>query len=186
MRLQACPQCGQKVAGAAQVCPACSYRLSQHTPEIKGSGASWFALVFLGVALVVLGVLLAIQTRSDDGLQPSVSSAPSPASPAAPAAPAPPLPLADSVGPPPAAEPTTALPSSEIKWTSEWANVREGRALTAPILQILTPGQRVEVDSLRARWWLVYLDGQRIGYVHQTVIQDEEPADSVATDSVIG
>lgn len=180
MRLQACPQCGQKVAGAAQVCPACSYRLSQHTPEIKGSGASWFALVFLGVALVVLGVLLAIQTRRDDGLQPSVSSAPSPAFPAAP------LPLADSVGPPPAAEPTTALPSSEIKWTSEWANVREGRALTAPILQILTPGQRVEVDSLRARWWLVYLDGQRIGYVHQTVIQDEEPADSVATDSVIG
>ncbi len=174
MPLKACPQCGQKVAGAAQVCPGCSYRLSQHTPEIEGSGASWFVLVLLGVALVVLGVFLAIRTRPDSGLQPSASSAPSPA------------PLADSVAPPPVAEPTTALPSTQTKWTSEWANVREGRALTAPILQILTPGQRVEVDSLRVRWWLVYLDGQRIGYVHQTVIQDEEPADSVATDSLIG
>ena len=183
MPLQACPQCGQKVAGAAQVCPACSYRLSQDTLEIKGSGASWFVLVFLGVALVVMGVLLAIRTGPDSGLRPSASSGLSPASPPPPP-PAPPL--ADVVAPPPAAEPTTALANTQTKWTSEWANVREGRALTAPILQILTPGQRVEVDSLRARWWLVYLDGQRIGYMHQTVIQDEEPADSVATDSVIG
>ncbi len=183
MPLKACPQCGQKVAGAAQVCPGCSHRLSQHTPEIEESGGSWFVLVFLGVALVVVGVLLAIRTQPDGGLQPSASSVP-PAAPAASAAP--PLRLADSVAPPPVAEPTTALPSTQIKWTLEWANVREERSLTAPIIRIFTPGQRVEVDSLRARWWLVYLDGQRMGYVHQTLIQDEEPADSLATDSLIG
>ncbi len=179
MPLKACPQCGQKVAGAAQVCPGCSYRLSQHTPEINGSGASWFVPVLLGVALVVLGVFLAIRTRPDGGLQPSASSAPPPAASVA-------APPADSVAPPPVAEPTPALPSTQTKWTSDWVNVREGRALTAPILRVLTPGQRVQVDSLRVRWWLVYLDGQRIGYVHQTVIQDEAPADSLATDSVIG
>ena len=171
MPLNACPHCGQKVAGAAQVCPKCSYRLSQHTPEITEPGGSWFVPVLLGIALVVLGVL-AFWSRPDSGPQPSI--------------PNPPLPPVDSVAPPPVAEPTIALPSTETKWTSEWANVREERALTAPILRILTPGQRVEVDSLRARWWLVYLDGQRIGYVHNTVIQDEAPADSLATDSLPG
>ena len=188
MPLRACPQCGQKVAGAAQVCPGCSYRLSQHTPEIKESGESWFVPVLLGVALVVMGVVLSIRTRSDGELRPSASSAPPPPPSLSP------LPPGDGVAPPPTdsaapllvGEPTLLLPSTQTKWTSDWANVREGPALTDSILQILTPGQRIEVDSLRARWWLVYLDGRRIGYVHQTVTQDEAPVDSLATDSVVG
>ena len=188
MPLRACPQCGQKVAGAAQVCPGCSYRLSQHTPEIKESGASWFVPVLLGVALVVMGVVLSIRTRSDGELRPSASSAPPPPPSQSPLPPAGGIapPPTDSAVPLPVGDPTIVLPSTQTKWTSEWANVREGRGLTDSILRILTPGQRVEVDSLRARWWLVYLDGQRIGYVHQTVIQDEAPVDSLATDSVIG
>ena len=113
MPLKACPQCGQKVAGAAQVCPACSYRLSQHTPETEEKGASWFIPVLLGVALVVLGVWLAIRTRPDGGLQPSAISAPLPTPPSLAASVAPPP--ADSVAPAPVAEPTPALPSTLLQ-----------------------------------------------------------------------
>ena len=60
-------------------------------------------------------------------------------------------------------------------WTSDWLNVREGRGLDAPIVFIIGPGQRVEVDSLQGRWWGLYTEGERIGYIHSSVLQNEPP-----------
>ncbi|MFB3110806.1 MAG: SH3 domain-containing protein [Gemmatimonadales bacterium] len=54
-------------------------------------------------------------------------------------------------------------------------NVREGRGTDTPIIQILDPGQPVEVDSLQGRWWGLYIDGKHIGYVANSVLQNESP-----------
>jgi uncharacterized protein YgiM (DUF1202 family) len=52
-------------------------------------------------------------------------------------------------------------------------NVRRGA--TTRVVQILNPGQQVEVTNLQGRWWAVYKDGQRIGFVANSVLRNEAP-----------
>ena len=82
-------------------------------------------------------------------------------------------PVAEPAPPPPDAG---RLPATAVtRWTLDWANVREGRGTSFPVLGILRPVQEVLVDSLRAGWWLVYLDGRPSGYVATDLLTDEPP-----------
>ena len=204
MALIKCPRCGQTVLSVASVCPKCSYLLLQNpTPQGEGEefttcrrcgkiirqdteacefcayphlarrrirAAAW---TVVGVAIVAFGAL-AIQRLTSRGEGPSP--------PATAAVPGQAVPLA----PPVTARPVTEaappqidsvrLPLSAVtRWTLDWANVREGRATSFPVLGILRPAQEVLVDSLRAGWWLVYLDGRPAGYVATDLLTNEPP-----------
>ncbi len=163
MPLIDCPECGQKVAAVASVCPRCSCALSRQRPaDHRRSHSSW-PVAMLVIVLLLLVAILGITKRINIESQPPTSSAPAQSTPA-------------TVTSPPTATPRTTGPSTQTKWTSTWVNVREGRGTDTRIVQILDPGQRVEVDSLQARWWVVYTDGKPIGYIHNSVLQDESPS----------
>ncbi len=159
MPLIDCPKCGQRVASAASVCPRCSSVLGQRAAP-KRSHITWPVTVLVTVLLLV--AILGIPRRIDTESQPPTSSTPAQLTPA-------------TVTPPPTATPRTTTPSTQTKWTSTWVNVREGRGTDTPIVQILDPGQPVEVDSLQGRWWGLYIDGKPIGYVANSVLQNESP-----------
>ncbi len=169
MPLIDCPECGQKVASAASVCPRCSCFLGQRAAP-KKSHITWPVPVFVTVLLLVaiLGIPertstdLVIPKRIDTESQPPTSSTPAQLTPA-------------TVTTPPTATPRTTDPSTQTKWTSTWVNVREGRGTDTRVVAVIDPAQRVEVDSLRGSWWVVYLDGQPIGYVANSVLQNESP-----------
>ena len=160
MPLIECPQCGKPVASVASVCPGCSYSFGYPDVQPQITRNSWW----LGFTVVVLLVaaLIVIPKAVDDGSRPLPVIPPTPAPPA-------------EVAPPPVATPSATLREGQTKWTNDWANIREGRGLDTPIVQIISPGQQVEVDSLQGRWWMVMVDGAPIGYVHTSLLQDEEP-----------
>ncbi len=109
-----------------------------------------------------MAALLVIPRTADDESPPLPVTTPTPAPPA-------------EVAPPPDATPMVTPRAAQTKWTNDWANVREGRGLDTPIVQIISPGQQVEVDSLQGRWWVLLVDGTPIGYVHNSLLEDDEP-----------
>jgi hypothetical protein len=148
------------VASVASVCPQCSYILGQRAASVRRRRNSWPVPVLLVVVLVALGIL-GTPRAIDNGSPLPTSSPPTPLPPA-------------TVDSPPAVIPTTTL-STQTKWTSTWVNVREGRGTNTRVVQVIDPGQRVEVASLQGRWWELYIDGKPIGYVANSVLQDESP-----------
>ncbi len=161
MPLIDCPECGQKVASVASVCPRCSCFLGQRAAPVRRRRNSWPVPVLLVVVLVALGILGTPRTI-DNGSPLPTSATPAQVTPA-------------TVTSPPAATPRATGPSTQTKWTSTWVNVREGRGTNTRVVQVIDPGQRVEVDSLQGRWWGLYIDGKRIGYVANSVLQNESP-----------
>ena len=180
MPLIDCPECGQKVASAASVCPRCSCFFGQRTAP-KKSRITWPvpALVMVLLLVAILGIPertstdlgipeststdLGIPKRIDTESQPLTSSTPAQLTPA-------------TVASPPTATPRTIDPSTQTKWTSTWVNVREGRGIDTRVVAVIDPAQRVEVDSLQGSWWVVYIDGRPIGYVANSVLQNESPS----------
>ncbi len=170
MPLLACPECGQKVASAASVCPRCSCFFGQR-PAPKKSRLTWPVPVLVTVLLLVailaiptrINTDLAIPTRINTEAQPLTSTTPAQLTP-------------PTVASPPIVTPRTTEPSTQTKWTSTWVNVREGRGIDTRIIAVIDPAQRVEVDSLQGSWWVVYIDGKPIGYVANSVLQNESPS----------
>jgi RNA polymerase subunit RPABC4/transcription elongation factor Spt4 len=81
----------------------------------------------------------------------------------------------DSVVTPPA--------GSVAKWTLDWANVREGRALGTPVIHVLHPGEQVLVGDRQAGWWAVYRESKVFGYVAGSVLSDQPPRPEPPPDS---
>jgi hypothetical protein len=71
-------------------------------------------------------------------------------------------------------QPAGGVPT-QIKWTLDWANVRQDRALEAPVVRVLHPGVSVQVTDRQQGWWAVYLDGRLVGYVAGSVLGDQPP-----------
>jgi hypothetical protein len=161
MSLEECSECGQKVARVASACPRCSCFFGYRAAPRRRHTA-WQAPVLV-TALLLLVAILGIPKRINTESQPPTSSTPAQLTPA-------------TVAAPPTATPRTTSPSTQTKWTSTWANVREGRGADTPIVQVLDPRQPVEVDSLQGSWWGLHIDGKRIGYVANSVLQNESPA----------
>ncbi len=185
MPLIECPECGQRMASVATVCPGCSYTPSQWPVHPRKRHNSWPVPVLLVVVLLLLGIL-GIPKGIDNGSQPPTSSTATQLTPAAVASSSPgsqpptsrtttqltPAAVASSS----AGTPRTTRPRTQTTWTSTWVNVREGRGASTGVVQILEPGQPVEVNSLQGGWWVVYINDKPIGYVGNSVLQDESPS----------
>ncbi len=160
MSLVECSECGQKVASVASVCPRCSCFFGQRAAP-KRSHITVPVPVLVVVVLFLFGMLGIRNMRN-------LRSPPLPTNTSSQLTP-------QAVASPPAETPKATGPSTQTKWTSTWVNVREGRGTDTRIVQILDPRQPVEVDSLQGRWWGLYIDGKRIGYVANSVLQNESP-----------
>jgi uncharacterized protein YgiM (DUF1202 family) len=73
-----------------------------------------------------------------------------------------------------APEPATIDPAHQ-RYAQVWANLRGERNSTAPILQVLHPGEVVAVDSLQQGWYRVVTDQQAVGYVDQQYLDTLPP-----------
>jgi hypothetical protein len=53
--------------------------------------------------------------------------------------------------------------------------MREERRVDSDVVDILGPGEQIQVGDLESRWWAVYVDGRRVGYVSASLVVDELP-----------
>ncbi len=173
-----CPECGQKVASVASVCPRCSCFFGHRAAPRRSNITLPFPVLVTALLLLVavLGILKGINTES----QPPTSSTPAQLASATitppPTSSTPAQLTSATITSPPTATPRTTAPSTQTKWTSTWVNVREGRGSETRIVQVIDPRQPVEVASLQGRWWDLYIDGKPIGYVANSVLRDESPS----------
>jgi hypothetical protein len=190
-RLTPCPRCGKHIERDAVRCPFCTYHVRRSRLLRRGAwGLAVPTVVVVGlVVLVRTGVLPAPPWTVQETGPAAAAAAPRPATPpsngavtAAPIVVAPP----DTTGgrietaPPPPSDVRPAPPSParrapvnlRVKWTAEWANVREGRTLDSPVVRVLAPGVRLEIGDLEAGWWAVYENGVPIGYIANSVLGD--------------
>ncbi len=202
MALIKCPECGHTVLSVASTCPNCQHRM---TPEVAHSGELttvvqcrtcgelmsgdstrcphcgestrrpilvWIALAVAVVALIAV-VWLVLRDGADSEpeappptLTPEVSRFPV----QSPTRPTP----RDIVEPAPT-EIATPLPRRALRWANDWANVRTDRGLEYEVVQILRPGDSVEVSDRRLGWWAVHGDGRLIGYVANNLLDTVPP-----------
>ncbi len=160
MRLMECAECGQKVASVASVCPRCSCFFGHRAAPQRSNITLPIPVLVTGLVFVV--AILGIPKSTNTESQPPTSATPVQLIPA-------------TITSPPTATPKTTGPSTQTKWTSTWVNVREGRGSDTRIVQVLDPWQPVEVASREGRWWGLHIDGKRIGYVANSVLQNESP-----------
>lgn len=69
-------------------------------------------------------------------------------------------------------------PRREVRWTHGAVNVRADRGTNHEVVQTLDPGTPVRVDNLRDGWWEVYREGQKRGYVADSVLHKTQPRSS--------
>jgi hypothetical protein len=73
------------------------------------------------------------------------------------------------------------------RWTLDWANVREGRALGTAVVHVLHPGESVLVGDRESGWWAVYQQSKVLGYVAGSLLSDQPPSEAPgAPDSTRG
>lgn len=179
--LTGCRRCARKVLSGATVCPYCG------TPK-PGRRIPYAAGALLLAAVVPALVLAALQQRAPGAAvpqggpeqaqqptqqAPAEESAPqATGAPEAPAAQEPPQPRQAplSVGPG-----LAAPPAAGTRWTLDWTNVREARALDAPVVRVLKPGTAVQVGDRVNGWWAVYLEGRLVGYAAGSLLAATPP-----------
>jgi hypothetical protein len=86
-------------------------------------------------------------------------------------------PLRVATARPVAVSPDSAAPTRARK-VAAWANVRQEPSAEAAVVQVLRPGQQIDVVQRRGGWWAVYTEGRRLGYVSRTLLVDEMRNDS--------
>ena len=56
-----------------------------------------------------------------------------------------------------------------------WTHVRKARSRSADLEAVLTPGDTVYADSLERGWYRVALEGEVLGYAHESMLAPTEP-----------
>ena len=59
----------------------------------------------------------------------------------------------------------------EPRVSRSWTNVRRSRSARAPLEAMLLPGDTVVADSLERGWYRVALEGEVLGYAHQSTLE---------------
>jgi RNA polymerase subunit RPABC4/transcription elongation factor Spt4 len=180
-----CRKCGQKISAKANVCPRCGVDFPKRT----------FNLLLVAVPLGLVVVVFAIVKLLPENVGTSEpTSAPPPLAEEPPeiTPPQTDIVIEDStesvtgdslvraepiVARTPTRDPvsTGAAVRSTTRWTANWVNVRRDPSPRAPIEQQLDPGVQVEVGRFQSGFWEVFLDGQRLGYVANSLLLREPP-----------
>jgi hypothetical protein len=175
-----CTECGKRALSIATRCPGCGRELP--VPEVpEHGGIREFGGIRtpqgLAVALAIVAVIASAQlgrtTQRDSQPEEEESSFVA----AVPAAPA------DFSGVT-AAGTTTAPAASasagamtggirpEFRVARTWTHVRKSRSRSADLEAVLLPGDTVIADSLGRGWYRVALEGEVLGYAHQSTLAE--------------
>jgi hypothetical protein len=167
-----CVECGKRALSIATRCPGCGRPFP--SPEAPEGGPHLDPRRFLPphvvtVALAIAAVLAAANLgRSSQAPEHrSALIAPNP--------------VASSTEDAHAVEATlrlettsaAAVPASspsEVLVARGWTSVRKSRSRSAPLEAVLTPGDTVVADSLERGWYRVALEGEVLGYSHQSTL----------------
>jgi hypothetical protein len=156
-----CSACGKRALSIATRCPGCGRELD--APEVPEHGGvrDWkhYLKPTAGVAAGLIAVsllVLAVGSRNSQTDRAKLELESSMAT-------TPPL---DTVTV--AASP--AEPPAEVRVARDWTNVRKSRSVKAPLEAVLMPGDTVLADSLGRGWYRVALDGEVLGYAHQSTL----------------
>jgi hypothetical protein len=66
--------------------------------------------------------------------------------------------------------PAMAPGASELLVAKTWTHVRKTRRVSGEVEAVLLPGDTVVADSLRRGWYRVALEGEVLGYAHQSTL----------------
>jgi hypothetical protein len=167
-----CSQCGKRALSVATRCPGCGGEFPPEPGRRSSPGADFgrfLPLVALAGLLVVGALSRAIVGRTSRPAAPeessslaatsreetsSVAAAPKLASP--PRAPAP--------------STHTAAPEPRQLIARTWTKVRNRRSTKGELEAVLLPGDTVVADSLSRGWWRVALEGEVLGYAHESTL----------------
>lgn len=194
-RLTSCRRCGKHIDRGAVLCPFCGHHARRSKLLRRGAWGlvATAAAVGGGVALARAGVLRSLpwnlrRAAPSAEVTGPPRQAPPPdtqvsAAPIVAAAPDTTPARADSAARQPRGEAraTPALPpraspaSLRVKWTAEWANVREERSVDSPVVRVLAPGVRVEIGDPDRGWWAVFENDAVIGYIANSVLSESPP-----------
>jgi len=188
-----CPECGQRALSVATRCPRCGHNypqqpIWQQAPKPGLSGLRPLlpitgVLAAAVIIVVVIGRLVGARTATTPSSQNHAAVTGRPVQP-----PSTPEPVATAGGsapraapaappPTPAPAPAPAPASSGIRrYARTWVNIRGARALVAPSVRVLKPGEAVMVDSLRRGWYRVLAEGRAVGYVHRSNLDTTPPS----------
>lgn len=156
-----CSTCGKRALSIATRCPGCGRELD--APEVPEHGGvrDWrhylrpTAGVAAGLVVVSLLILAGLGRNSQTaGAKLEVESSMAT------------TPVLDTATV--AASP--AEDAAEVRVARDWTNVRKSRSVKAPLEAVLMPGDTVLADSLGKGWYRVALEGEVLGYAHQSTL----------------
>lgn len=195
-----CPECGQRALSVATRCPRCGHNYPQQPiwQQAPGPGLSGLrpllpmagVLVAAVIIVVLIGRLVGARTATTPSSRSHAAVTGRPVPP-----PSTPEPVATAGGSAPRAAPAAA-PSSTVvptaasapapapapaspgirRYARTWVNIRGARALVAPSVRVLKPGEAVMVDSLRRGWYRVLAEGRPVGYVYRSNLDATPPS----------
>ena len=193
-----CGRCHKHIDRSARLCPYCGHnvRAARVAMRTVAGAVGVAALIAVSVILVKTGAFADLTRSFRSAPQ---ASAPAPQTPPAvaeqvpdtaageaaaldstPAQPSPPPQVVETTPPPStASRPTAAETPVQLvtRWTADWANVREGRSIETPAVQVLPPGRAIRVGDRQRGWWVVYADTRPIGYIANSVLTTTPPSD---------
>jgi hypothetical protein len=155
-----CPECGKRALSIATRCPGCGRELPPKPERRKGLHVDFgrrFPLLAVVAMLAAVGGLMTLAPARGHrtAVEEETSSV----------AAAPRLDTATV-----ASTPAPAAPATELRVARTWTRVRAGRSTHADLAAVLLPGDTVTVDSLSRGWYRVELDGEVLGYSHQSTL----------------
>lgn len=167
-----CPKCGQRALSVATRCPRCGHafptQFIRHPVSEPKLRRLWPVLIATGALVAVVAMVVAVRHRAGPKpvtVPPVAAPLETPASTGDDSLP---------IAPPPSGVPTPVGQQLQ-QYATTWVNVRGRRSISAPAVQVLSPGEAVLVDSLRAGWYRVLVDGRTLGYVHRSYLDGVPP-----------
>jgi hypothetical protein len=156
-----CSACGKRALSIATRCPGCGRELD--APEVPEHGGvrDWkhYLKPTAGVAAGLVAVSLLVLAGVSRNSQTASAK----------------LELESSMATTAALDTATVASSAaeapaEVRVARDWTNVRKSRSVKAPLEAVLMPGDTVLADSLGRGWYRVALDGEVLGYAHQSTL----------------
>lgn len=181
--LPTCPACGAPHLPVATRCPKCGEPFRQDQVD-KPPFEPKHRVRTAVYAAIAVAVAAGIWAAAPGIRRAATPTATVPAT-AVPAADTPVVtdtapPAAPEIDPAPAPTPvpptpTVDAPPTTVRWTADWANVRETPSLNAEVVTVVRPGQRVEVGEPRAGFWRLYRDGIPVGWIAGSLLRTQPP-----------
>jgi hypothetical protein len=156
-----CGVCGKRALSIATRCPGCGRELD--APEVPEHGGVRDWKHYLKPTVGIAAALVAVSLLALAGLSRNNQTAGAR------------LELESSMATTPVLDTATAAASpaeavAEVRVARDWTNVRKSRSVKAPLEAVLMPGDTVLADSLGRGWYRVALDGEVLGYAHQSTL----------------